>query len=293
MTKQYSEAAKKLLAIGDCRKLKEWPNYLDLGFNTEHVKELINMACDTNLFYSEEDTTDSWSPIHAWRVLGQLKAKEAVEPLTKLFHEFEDNDWAGEELPEIYGMIGKEAIPSLSRYLFDDTNGSYPRVTAAHSLERIADMDPTVRDECVSIITKVLENFEENDIILNSLIIGYLVDLKATESLPTIEEAFAANKVDCAIQGDFEDVQIALGVKETREKERTYKLPFSELAELILANKDRILKDEAFSELAETKTIEDSDWPKGSPQNVVRLKTKTKNKRSAQKNSRKKNRKRK
>jgi len=37
------------------------------------------------------------------------------------------------------------------------------------------------------------------------------VDLKALEALPTIEKAFAADKVDLMVQGDWEDVQIDHG----------------------------------------------------------------------------------
>lgn len=46
--------------------------------------------------------------------------------------------------------------------------------------------------------------------------ISYLVDLKALEALPLIEQVFASGNVDLFVCGDFEDVQIELGLLEER-----------------------------------------------------------------------------
>ncbi|MBD2121551.1 hypothetical protein [Trichocoleus sp. FACHB-262] len=49
----------------------------------------------------------------------------AIEPLLSLLHRMDDegNDWIGEELPEVFGMIGAAAISALSAYLGDKTHG--------------------------------------------------------------------------------------------------------------------------------------------------------------------------
>jgi len=128
MTTDYSPPVDKLLTYGDCRDLRKWPDYLELGLTQEHVPELIRMAIDDDLNWADSDSLEVWAPIHAWRALGQLKAEEAIEPLMELFHELEDSDWVGEELPVVYGMIGPEAIPQLATYLSDtsyDALGAY------------------------------------------------------------------------------------------------------------------------------------------------------------------------
>jgi hypothetical protein len=222
MSARYSSPVSELLTFGDCRDFREWPNYLDLGLKPEHVPELIEMATDKELNWADSESLEVWAPVHAWRALGQLQAVSAIEPLLHLFDELEDIDWAYDELPQVYGMIGREAIPALARYLDDVSHGLWPRVTAAFSLERIAAGDPSARGECVTILSRQLERFTENDPSLNGFLIGYLVDLRAVGAAPLIERAFAADRVDLSIQGDREDVQVELGLKAARETPRTY-----------------------------------------------------------------------
>jgi hypothetical protein len=43
------------------------------------------------------------------------------------------------------------------------------------------------------------------------------------EVAPAMQRAFAADRVDLSILGDWEDVQVELGLKATRETPRTYR----------------------------------------------------------------------
>ncbi len=52
--------------------------------------------------------------------------------------------------------------------------------------------------------------------VLNAYLISSLIDLKAVESLDLIRIAFQENTVDLAVAGDVEDIEISLGVRETR-----------------------------------------------------------------------------
>jgi hypothetical protein len=109
-------------------------------------------------------------------------------------------------------MIGPAAIPSQTEYLADSDHGLWARVAAGNSLAEIGKRHPEARDECVAALTRSLEAFADQDSTLNSFVIGYLVDLKATEAAPVMERAFAVGRVDISIMGDWEDVQIALGL---------------------------------------------------------------------------------
>ena len=73
-----------------------------LGLTSEHIPALIRMATDEELNWANADSLEVWAPVHAWRALGQLHAEEAIEPLMRLFHEHDDSDWVGEELPIVY-----------------------------------------------------------------------------------------------------------------------------------------------------------------------------------------------
>lgn len=224
-TTNYSSPVSRLLTFGDCREFEEWPNYLDLGLGPEHVDELIEMATDEELNWSDSDSLEVWAPVHAWRALGQLRASAAIEPLLRLFHELEDSDWAGDELPVVYGMIGREAVPALARYLGDERHGLFPRITAAGSLERIGATDPSARAECVEVLRRSLAWFGKNDPSLNGFLISYLVDLRAVEAAPLMERAFAGGDVDITIRGDWEDIQVDLGLKAARETPRPHLFP--------------------------------------------------------------------
>jgi hypothetical protein len=52
---------------------------------------------------------------------------------------------------------------------------------------------------------------------LNGAIISELLDLEAVEAAPQMKQAFAAGVVDESVAGDWEDVQIELGLKEKRD----------------------------------------------------------------------------
>jgi hypothetical protein len=231
MSANYSSPVSELLTFGDCRDFRGWPNYLDLGLTSEHVPELIEMATDKELNWADPESLEIWAPVHAWRALGQLRAVSAIEPLLDLFHELDDIDWAYDELPRVYGMIGPEAIPALARYLDDASHGLWPRVTAAFSLERIAAGDLSARDECVTLLSRQLERFAENDPLLNGFLITYLLDLRAVEAAPLMERAFAADRVDISIQGDWEDVQVELGLKAARKTPRPPLFPMFDAPE--------------------------------------------------------------
>ncbi len=218
----YTAPVDKLLTYGDAHKVgmdpKDWPEYLELGIGPEHVPDLIRMATDEELNTADPDSLEVWAPLHAWRLLGVLHAEAAIEPLLSLLKkEYEDDEWAIEELPEVYAMLGPAAIPALARYIDDESHSSSARTTASSCLEKIATQYPESRDECVAILTQQLERFAENDEEFNAFLIYSLVNLKALEAAPLMERAFAADRVDTILMGDWDDVQVELGLKSEEE----------------------------------------------------------------------------
>jgi hypothetical protein len=231
MDKNYSPLVSSLLAYGDCRELRQWPDYLELGFRQEHIPELIKIATDEKLNKGDPKSLAVWAPVHAWRILAQLKAEEAVGPLMTLLRMFDtdDDDFVGEELPKVFGMIGKKAISPLEKYVFDDSNGLFDRIAALHGLERIATNNPEYREECLSIFNKKLQAFKSNDPTLNGFLVLYLQELNATESIDVIRKAYEAEAIDLSVLGDVEDVEIGFGLKKNRIKPSKYSAAIDEL----------------------------------------------------------------
>lgn len=142
--------------------------------------------------------------------------------------ELKDDEWMLEELPSVYGLIGPAAIPALAAYLSDSSHEMYSRSYAANGLVEIGERHPESRSECIAAISKQLEAFEENDYELNAFLISDLSHLKAVETLPLIERAFAADRVDEFVI-DLDDVLVRFGLKEREEVQ--FQNPFGNFLE--------------------------------------------------------------
>ena len=219
---KYKPPIDLLFAYGEKdTHIKDWPDYLELGFTAEHIPELIRIATDENLYWADSEDEGMWAPIHAWRVLAQLKAEAAIEPLLQLF-EWE-GDWVSEEMPLVYAMIGPVSIPALSNYITKKhkrTDDPFPRIFAIDSLVKIAEEYPETKQVCTKIFSNQLETYANQHETLNAFLISGLMDLQVMEALPLMEQAFAAHCVDMMVTGDWEDVQIELGLKAERETAR-------------------------------------------------------------------------
>lgn len=173
-----------------------WPRYEDLGIAPEHIPELIRIATDAELLWAETDSPESWAPVHAWRALGQLRSEAAVAPLVQLLAAADADDWIIEELPEVFALIGRPAAGELANYLTGDSTGIFDRAVAAAGLKKIALRDPGYRTEGIETLRQVVGRYEVNPPVLNALIIGDLIDLKAVEAADVMKAAFEADRVD-------------------------------------------------------------------------------------------------
>lgn len=227
----YTEPVSKLLILGSPDN-RGWRDYLKMGFTREHIPELIRLVEDKKLRWmespsdlSEEDDeiTEWYGQIHAWRTLAQLKAEEAIPALLSILQEIDDymDDWYGEDSFKVFPMIGPAAIHLLAEYLSDTKHGTWARVAASASLEKMVKEHPETKEECAAAIVAALQIYKDNDESLNGSLISDLVQIGAArEHLDLIEEAFKSGNVDESVDGDFEDTQIKLGLREKRSKPR-------------------------------------------------------------------------
>lgn len=193
------------------------------------------------------------------------------------------DDWIGEELPEVYEKIGPAAIPALTTYLRDTTHGVWARVAAVSSLRKIAAQDFHARATCIPILIEQLSQSETQDPSFNGFLANALVDLQATEALPVMRRAYADKQIDETIIGDWEDVEIEFGLRTERDTPRRPLYPFlfgpqnqgDGWDEDLLFADDPLLRNVSNRATHQSKT-----------------KTKARAKRKQQKQSRRKNRKR-
>lgn len=212
----YRLPVAQLLTLGDPFADQDELSYRQLGLSEADVPELCRLVQTATLYEDEADDLEAYACVHAWRALGELRAEAAIDTLIGEFRHAEMDDWVAEELPTILGRIGPAAIAPLTAYLGDDDNDTWARVTAMTSLTAIAQAFPESRDRCVAILSDQLTRFAEQDADFNALLIGELATLMAVEAAPLMEQAFAAEAVELPVSGDWEDVQIELGLLERR-----------------------------------------------------------------------------
>jgi hypothetical protein len=273
-TNSYGPPVNQLLNYEDSHIVSpdKWPNYRELGLGSEQIPDLIRMATDEDLHEADWESLASSAPAHAWRALGQLRAEEAIEPLLSLFEAetVEDGDWAMEELPNVFAMIGPAALPALAAYIADDVlHDEDARISAIPSIEKIAVRWPEARPACMALLMKQLERFEENESDVNAFLILGLVDMQAIEAAPLIERAFAAKCVDPMVMGDWKDVQFELGllsaeeveeIEQRRAKRDATRLPLAPLGQITLplSSSDERRRHEASHKKAKSKMAKQS-----------------------------------
>ncbi|HEX2204598.1 MAG TPA: hypothetical protein VHG91_14910 [Longimicrobium sp.] len=217
MPHPYLPPVDRLLKLGaEPARRRTWPDYRHLTLEPRHVPALVQMATDPALHAAEERDPAGWAPVHAWRALAQLGAEAAVEPLLKLLEREIEHPWVVEEVPAVLGMIGPAALHGATLLLFDEAKDEEVRLAAAGVIANVAHEHPERRDEAAAILAKQLEDWPHQGPLLNAYLIADLVELGATDAAPLMEAAFAARAVDLTVIGDWEDAQIDLGLLSER-----------------------------------------------------------------------------
>ena len=199
ITSVYPPPLRQLLSYGDYSKMKEVPDYVaELGLDASHIPELIVMATDQTLHNCWDDTAEVWSPIHAMLCLGQLQAVEACEPILNMLEEMlkADDEWFISATASMLTRIGAKCIPIVGKHVSNLSKPEDYREMLADVLAEIGKAHPSCRDECVGILRQQLEIPARNGKGANGSIIVALCQLKATEALPAIRDAFGYGVVD-------------------------------------------------------------------------------------------------
>jgi uncharacterized protein len=220
---------KILYELGEASTKGEWPDYLQYGYDGSDVPALLALVADQSLNNAERNSDDIWVPLHAWRTLGQLKSPKAISPLIALFEELVEDDWAISELSLVMGMIGEAAISPLATYLNEPDHSEFARVMAMDGLAEIALRHPETRGHVIESYQTYMNQPDDSTGILNGLLIGRLLDLKAKEAINDIRQMFERGCVDISCAGDLEDVEMELGFRTERSTSKPVMVQFPTL----------------------------------------------------------------
>jgi uncharacterized protein len=206
-----------LLELGETDQHGDWPDYLQYSFTEADIPALLDLVVDETFDQANSESNEVWAPLHAWRVLGQLRSSQAIIPLINQFDRLCEDEWALTELSTVMGMLGEPAIEPLAAFLNDPYHKEFARVMALDGLAEIVKHLPACREQVIQCYRDYMHNPDESACVLNGLLIGRLLDLDATEAIDDIRQFFARDCVDITCAGDLEEVEIELGFRRERK----------------------------------------------------------------------------
>lgn len=219
-----NEKIAQLYQLGDPRQLEGkkdkqgWHDYLQYGFTEMDAPELIDLVQNKSLSKST-DRMEVWVPLYAWRILGQLRAVEAIDPLTLMVEFFveEKDEWAITEMSEVMGNIGQPAIEPLLNYLMDRSKSEMARSVISEGLGKIAAYHFAGRHEVLNAFHIYLSSPDPEAKNFNGLLVCVLIYLDATELIESIRNLYQHGIVNTAISGEIEAVETSLGLRQKKE----------------------------------------------------------------------------
>ena len=216
-----------LLTLGDPGSKRNWPNYVEqYGFTLDDVPTLLMLYADEEINSMASDRPEVWTQVHVWRTLGQLGSEASIGTIIHSFDTLHDDDYAQSELPNVIAMIGPIAIPALVEYWQQPGKNEFSYCLVVDALCEIAKCCPAQRIPVIEIYLNYMKRPYTSERVLNGLLIGRLMDLKAVEAIGEIRSLFVLGCVDISCAGDLEEVEIELGFRSQRS---TPKPTFAEM----------------------------------------------------------------
>lgn len=209
----------------DFNILKEILNS-DRESTIEDLNKVLKDSINRFAYFSKKSLGSDYTPndtffvLHALFLLGELKAKESLEDVLQIlsldydFIDFYIGDNLTEHLDLILYKIGNTKLERFKEFVLKPGIDSYNKGVASQMATFIAFHQPERREEVISWYREIFEFFIENteaDDVFDSNLVGLmvadLIDIRADELLPEIEELFDNNLVDMAVCGDMIEVE--------------------------------------------------------------------------------------
>ena len=185
----------------------------------EAVAPLSELALDTEQLQGSEPA--SLGPLHALRLLGELKPIEVAEPLLRhLPLEGADQPtqaaflWS-QEVPQIVANLGAEVLPIVLAIANDLTAPALQRGSAVATLGFLAWTTPSLRDQIVAVLRERLR--DEPDVTARGYAAAALAQLGAREAYAEIMAAYREKRIDRDVLAAADARQLLLGTQSQRQ----------------------------------------------------------------------------
>lgn len=185
----------------------------------EAVAPLLELALDTEALMGEEP--GSLGPLHALRLLGELRPVTAAEPLLRRLPLPVDERptqgaflWA-QEAPQIVANFGGDVLPIVLAVTDDMATTALQRGAAFATLGFLATTTPDLRDQ---IIGELRTRFaRETESTARGYIVAALAQLKARAAYDEIMAAYRDKSVDRSVMSAADARQLLLGTQTQRQ----------------------------------------------------------------------------
>ena len=189
--------------------------YVDHGFTASDATEIMGNWMELELEDDESEASDA-AQIHAWSILAHLGGKEGREFLIDELCVSCDigNDFFTNYFSELILAAGPEAVPELIARFENKQAGESILIEFASALADFARHGIEKETVLKALVAALQDDPRHRS--LKGMIISDLVEISADTYLEEIRRAFDENLVDVTIGGDFEDVEVALGLRSER-----------------------------------------------------------------------------
>lgn len=183
------------------------------------VAPLLELALDTEALLGPEP--GSLGPLHALRLLGELKPVDAAEPILRALPlPVEDTPeqgaflWA-QEAPQIVANLGAAVLPTVLRIGADMDAAPLQRGAALATLGFLAKTTPELREQIIAALRERLA--VETEATPRGYIVATLAQLQARDAYSEIMAAYRDKTVDRSVMRAADARQLLLGTQEQRQ----------------------------------------------------------------------------
>jgi hypothetical protein len=185
----------------------------------EAITPLLALALETETLKEAEPA--SLGPLHALRLIGELRPVEAAEPILRHLPVQGDDQptqasflWA-QEAPQIVARIGADALPIVLGVADDLDAPPLQRGAAFATLGFLATTTPELRDQIVVELRTRLSR--ETDATVKGYIVATLAQLQARDAYDEIMDAYKTRSVDRSVMSAADARQLLLGTQPQRQ----------------------------------------------------------------------------
>jgi len=195
------------------------PNYLELGFNENNIDDLIIIALDNDLrFSNSDDEKEMYYPCHAIQILGTLGTLKPFDALLKRLDDFVEDDYYQGAVAYYLRKVGKDKQKELLDYFLNAHNNKHNRLLILEVLERFMVDGSPFNQALEETLVEYLKRDGESYDLLNASAIFDLIDISGAKHIDLIRDVFKKKPVDTFYDGDLEDIEMKLGLREKRSK---------------------------------------------------------------------------